>query len=264
MTHLTTADGTEIHYEIAGGGAQPLLFVHGWCSNLNHWRRQVRHFARRHRVIAVDRRGHGRSAQPKSPRELNAALHAADVAAVAHKEGIRGAIVVGHAGGGPATLELARTYPELARAVVMVDAGVYPKPRMGHADDPFGARLGGMIEALSSVDGAQRFREIYATFFGPHCDKALVTRAVADAARTPLAIAIAELKQTIGVSTQAIARGVKQPVLFVTATAADQAYVRSALRRVEFAQVAGSGHFVQLEVPAQLNAMIDTFVAQLD
>jgi len=71
-------------------------------------------------VLAVDRRGHGRSDVPEGG--YTAKQHAADIAEVARKEKIRNAIVVGHAGGGPSTLEFARSYPQYARAVVMVDA----------------------------------------------------------------------------------------------------------------------------------------------
>ena len=263
MTHYTAHDGAELYYELQGGGHLPMIFVHGWCSNLGHWRNQVRHFARRHRTLCVDSRGHGRSSVPQDLRELNPAVHAADIAAVARKEGINGAVVVGHAGGGPRTLELARSHPDLVRAVVMVDAGVYPKPRIGNPNDPFGARIGQMIDALSAADAPARFLALYESFFGPHADRTLVSRAIADAARTPLPVAIAELRRTISVSTQAIARQVEQPVLFVSATAVDQNYVRSVVRDVQFGQVVGSGHFVQLEVPAQLNAMIDSFIAGL-
>ncbi len=264
MNQTITHEEIPLHYEVNGSGHAPFIFVHGWCSNLAHWRNQVRYFARRHLTVAVDRRGHGRSGVPDSPQLFSPALHAADIAAVARKEGISGAVVVGHAGGGPAVLELARAHPELVRALVMVDAGVYPKPRINDPNDPFGSRLGQMIDALSSADGVDRFREIYATFFAPHAAGSLVKRAVADALRTSLSVAIAELRRTIGTSTQAIGKAVKQPVLFVTATAADQRYVRSVLRDVQFGQVVGSGHFVQLEVPAQLNAMIETFVDQLE
>ncbi len=264
MKQTTTHEGIRLHYVESGSGHVPFIFVHGWCSNLTHWRNQVRYFARRHRTIAVDRRGHGRSGVPSDPALFSPALHASDIAAVARKEGINGAVVVGHAGGGPAVLELARTHPALVRAVVMVDAGVYPKPRISDSNDPFGARLGQMVDALSSPARADRFAEIYATFFAPHAARSLVKRTVADALRTPLPVAIAELRRTIGANTQAIGKSVRQPVLFVTATAADQLYVRSVLRNVQFGQVVGSGHFVQLEVPAQLNAMIDTFVRQLD
>jgi pimeloyl-ACP methyl ester carboxylesterase len=120
-----------------------------------------------------------------------------------------------------------------------------------------------MIDALSAADAPARFLALYESFFGPHADRTLVSRAIADAARTPLPVAIAELRRTIGVSTQAIARQVEQPVLFVSATAVDQNYVRSVVRDVQFGQVVGSGHFVQLEVPTQLNAMIDSFIAGL-
>ena len=156
------------------------------------------------------------------------------------------------------------THPALVRAVVMVDAGVYPKPRISDSNDPFGARLGQMVDALSSPARADRFAEIYATFFAPHAARSLVKRTVADALRTPLPVAIAELRRTIGANTQAMGK-VRQAAGAVRhCDGCDQLYVRSVLRNVQFGQVVGSGHFVQLEVPAQLNAMIDTFVRQLD
>ena len=79
--------------------------------------------------------------------------------------------------------------------------------------------------------------------------------------RTPLPLAIDELK-VMAVSTQRIAEDIEQPVLWLTAAPADQAYIRKHLKNVQFGQVVGSGHFPQLEVPAQTNAMLETFLSQ--
>jgi pimeloyl-ACP methyl ester carboxylesterase len=87
-------------------------------------------------------------------------------------------------------------------------------------------------------------------------------QAVSEAAKTPLPVAVDELRG-MAVSTQKMADDIRQPVLWLTAAGIDQDYVRKHLANVQFAEVVGSGHFPQLEVPAQTNAMIETFIAQL-
>ena len=58
-------DGTALAYAEAGVGAPTLVFVHGWTCNRTHFAPQVAQFAPRHRVIAVDLRGHGASDAPE-------------------------------------------------------------------------------------------------------------------------------------------------------------------------------------------------------
>ncbi len=260
MATLHTDDGARIHYQVRGEGSPPLFFVHGWCSNLRHWEPQARHFGRAHRILRVDRRGHGRSTTPGTghhPRQ-----HARDLAAVARAEGISSAILIGHAGGGPSTLELARSYPEIAQAVAVVDSRIGPAVKIGDAADPFGKALGELADSLRGPDAARAFRRVYAGFFGPKADRAVVEQAIDEATRTPIEVAIAEL-ESLQEDTEQIAREIQQPVLWLTAAPADQRRIAQLLRRVQFAQAVGSGHFPQLETPRQLNAMLETFIAQL-
>jgi pimeloyl-ACP methyl ester carboxylesterase len=256
---LTTAEGTRLFYRVLGRGRPALVFVHGWCSNLEHWSAQLRHFGRRHRVVALDRRGHGRSAAPAGG--YTAAQHAADLAAVARRERIRGAVVVAHAGGGPAALAFARAHPDLARALVLVDSRVAPAARLDDPDDPAGAALGAIAARLEGPDGAAALREMYAGFFGPHAGPA-GRRALAEALATPLAVAAAELR-SLAVDSEALARALAQPVLWLSVAAADQPALARVFRHVQFGQLVGSGHFPHVEVPDQLNAMIARFVATL-
>jgi len=252
-------DGTRLHYEVHGDGDPAMVFVHGWCSNLRHWNAQVRHFVGSHRVLAVDRRGHGRSDVPATG--YTAVQHAADLAEVCRAEHVTSAVVVGHAGGGPATLELARSCPDIVRAVVMVDGIVGPQARIGDPTSPSGTALGAMIDRLRGPEGAAAFAEIYRGFFSAHAG-ASGRQAMTDAQRVPLAVAAAEL-EGIAVDTAAIARELFQPVLWLTVVGADQPAVRAAFRDVQFGQVVGSGHFPHLEVPEQVNAMIARFVSAI-
>jgi pimeloyl-ACP methyl ester carboxylesterase len=222
LASLETADGTRIFYEVGGKGAPPFLFIHGWCSNLGHWDSQLRFLGKRHRVLAIDRRGHGRSGVPAEG--YTAQQHASDIAEVAVREEIRSAIVVGHAGGAPATLELARSFPELVRAVVLVDAIVGPSARIGDPADVSGRALGAIIDRLEGERGAAELREMYAGFFSEHAGEA-GDRALAEALATPLPVAVAELR-SLAIDTQAIARKLEQPVLWLTAAGADEATLR--------------------------------------
>lgn len=264
MPFHETPDGARLHYRVQGNqqSREPtLLFVHGWCSNLEHWRFQVRRFSRSHRILRIDRRGMGRSRTPGTGH--SAKQHAADIAAVADAAGVERAVVVGHAGGGASTLELARSYPGLVQAAVLVDTGLYPEPDLSGQSGGFGAVLHGMINQLSGPDAEASFRRMYQGFFSPKCDPAIARDAVNDAMQTPLEVAIAELRG-MGVDTAEIADGIGQPVLWVTATRADQDYILQHLKDVRFGQMVGSGHFPQLEVPEQTNGMIGTFLDQLD
>jgi pimeloyl-ACP methyl ester carboxylesterase len=261
MPKLVRPDGAELFWKVVGTetGRPPLVLIHGWCSNHEHWVHQVRHFRKRHRILLLDRRGHGRSTTPGTGHD--AAGHAADIAAVIRAAGLAGVIAIGHAGGSPGTLELLRAHPRLARGGVIVDAGLYPLPTLRSPESPFGFAVGRMIDALSGKGGKAAFRRMYSAYFDPRGDRAAARQAVADAARTPDAVKIAELEGMI-VDTAAIADGIRQPVLWLTAAGADQAFVRKHLQRVAFAQVYGAHHFPHFEQPAQTNAMIEAFVAR--
>ncbi|MGY3453187.1 alpha/beta fold hydrolase [Bradyrhizobium sp. USDA 4353] len=95
---VTTSDGTQIFYKDWGSG-QPIVFHHGWPLSSDDWDAQMLFFLDKgFRVIAHDRRGHGRSSQTENGNEMD--TYAADVAALAAKLDLRDAVHVGHSTGG--------------------------------------------------------------------------------------------------------------------------------------------------------------------
>jgi non-heme chloroperoxidase len=95
---VTTSDGTQIFYKDWGKG-QPIVFHHGWPLSADDWDAQMLFFLDKgYRVIAHDRRGHGRSSQTEDGNEMD--TYAADVAALAAKLDLKDAIHVGHSTGG--------------------------------------------------------------------------------------------------------------------------------------------------------------------
>ncbi|HEX4505843.1 MAG TPA: alpha/beta hydrolase [Alphaproteobacteria bacterium] len=98
MPTITTKDGTEIFYKDWGSG-QPIVFHHGWPLSADDWDNQMMFFlAHGYRVIAHDRRGHGRSTQTANGNEMN--TYAADVAELAAALDLKDAVHVGHSTGG--------------------------------------------------------------------------------------------------------------------------------------------------------------------
>lgn len=261
MAYFKTTDDARLFYRLEGkrsSKAPVLVFIHGWCSNLEHWTPQSEYFRATHRVLRVDRRGMGKSSTPGKGH--NGRQHAEDIAALLKHLGIRRAIAIGHAGGGPGTLELTRRYPRVIKAAVMVDSGMYPKASL-NPPSGFGLTLRPMLDALAA-DGHKALKTMYRGFFSARADKTMVKSAMEDALQTPLPVVVAEL-ESLACNTQAMARQIKQPVLWLTAAGVDQAYISAQLKNVQFGQVVGSGHFPQMEVPDQTNAMIATFLDQL-
>ena len=107
MAFVTTEDGTEIFYKDWGSG-QPIVFHHGWLLSSDDWDAQMMFFVLRgYRVVAHDRRGHGRSTQTSAGHDMD--TYAADAAAVVEHLDLRDAVHVGHStGGGEVTRYVAR------------------------------------------------------------------------------------------------------------------------------------------------------------
>ena len=109
MSTITTKDGTHIFYKDWGPrDAQPVVFHHGWPLSADDWDNQMLFFlGKGFRVIAHDRRGHGRSSQTSGGNDMD--TYAADVAALAEVLDLRNAIHIGHStGGGEVTRYVAR------------------------------------------------------------------------------------------------------------------------------------------------------------
>jgi non-heme chloroperoxidase len=121
MSTITTQDGVEIFYKDWGSG-QPIVFHHGWPLSSDDWDAQMLDFVDKgYRVIAHDRRGHGRSSQVGSGHDMD--HYAADVAAVVAHLDLRNAIHIGHStGGGEATRYVARHGKGRVAKLVLIGA----------------------------------------------------------------------------------------------------------------------------------------------
>ena len=121
MSTITTKDGVEIFYKDWGKG-QPIVFSHGWPLSADDWDTQMLFFLKHgYRVIAHDRRGHGRSSQVSDGHDLD--HYADDLAALTAHLDLKNAIHIGHStGGGEVTRYLGRHGESRVAAAVLISA----------------------------------------------------------------------------------------------------------------------------------------------
>ncbi|MFF7556286.1 alpha/beta fold hydrolase [Streptomyces olivaceus] len=137
MGTVTTDDGTVIFYKDWGPrDGQPVVFHHGWPLSSDDWDAQMLFFlSHGYRVVAHDRRGHGRSGQPSGGHDMD--TYAADVAALTDALDLRDAVHIGHSTGGG----------EVARYVARAKAGRVAKAVLVGAVPPV------MVKSESNPDG---------------------------------------------------------------------------------------------------------------
>ena len=127
-TGTVRVDGGELFYRSAGAGP-PLLLVHGVGPDSRAWSPTFEQLANRHRVVAYDRRGYGRSSPPTGTGWRS---HGEDAAAVIAELGLSQPTVVGWSAGGYVALHLAAEKPDLVRNLVLAETGV-PLPPVATA-----------------------------------------------------------------------------------------------------------------------------------
>lgn len=161
MPFVTTKDGTEIFYKDWGHG-QPIMFHHGWPLSADDWDAQMLFFLQHgYRVIAHDRRGHGRSAQVSDGHDID--HYAADAAAVVEHLNLKDAVHIGHStGGGEATRYVAKHGQPQGRVAKLVLVAAVPPIMLKTPANPGGLPIevfDGLRKALAD-NRAQFFLDL--------------------------------------------------------------------------------------------------------
>jgi pimeloyl-ACP methyl ester carboxylesterase len=249
-------DGTTLAYVDVGRGDPAVVFVHGWTCNHTHFAPQIEHFSAAHRVVAVDLRGHGGSDAPDQRYTVTSL--ADDVAWLCEHLGLAQPVLVGHSMGGQVVLDVAARHPELVAAVVMVDAApiIAGSPAVQMAGE-----LGAALEGPDGVAAREALAD-HAVAALAHTPE-LHARVRADMLSTPHHVAVSCVTLMPEWDGEAMARSCTVPMLHIGAE--DPINDATALRELNpllrTGQTVGAGHFNQLEVPDQVNAMIERFLA---
>lgn len=162
---ITTRDGTQIYYKDWGSG-QPVVFSHGWPLSADDWDGQMLFFLRQgFRVIAHDRRGHGRSSQGATGHDMD--HYADDLAALTEALDLRKAIHVGHStGGGEVARYISRHGSKRVAKAVLISA--VPPLMLKTAANPNGVPIEVLdgIRAAVASNRPQFFKDFTLPFYG--------------------------------------------------------------------------------------------------
>ncbi len=251
-------EGVKLGYVESGSGGAPFVFVHGWCCDHTYFAPQHAHFAARHRVVSVDLRGFGQSDRPAQAYTIEG--FADDLAWLCRELRLERPLLVGHSMGGAVVLATAARHPELARGIALCDPAVFFPARTSEGIRP-------LVQALAGPgyrEAAQAF--IDGRMFSAFDDKARRARIVADMCATPQHVMRSAFESIVAFDSEAAARACRAPVLLIDAEVpiADRVRFAALCPQLQTAQTAGAGHFHQLEVPDQVNAMLDRFAEGVD
>jgi pimeloyl-ACP methyl ester carboxylesterase len=245
--------GLRLYYERDGSGSPELLFVHGWCCDRTAFQPQFDHFARTNSVTALDLRGCGLSDRP--PDGYSIPDLADDLAGFCAEVGIDKPVVVGHSLGGMIGVELAARHPSVPGALVLVDPGpIDPLPATAQFFSDFAAELSG--------PSGEEVRRLYVQDMGAR-DEHLAGWIADLMCAAPLATAVAVIRginEWNGVEALALCT---VPTLLLRAGLhehTDVLRLRAIKPDLEVGITVGAGHFHHLEVPDQVNAMIERFL----
>jgi len=179
MDTIRVKDGTQIYYKDWGTG-QPLFFHHGWPLSADDWDAQMMFFlARGYRVIAHDRRGHGRSTQTVNGNEMD--TYAADVAELVEKLDLRNAIHIGHSTGGGEVARYVARYGKgrVAKAILISSV---PPVMVKSPKNPGGTPIEvfDQIREGTANHRAQFYQDITLPFYGYNRPGAKISQGVRD------------------------------------------------------------------------------------
>ena len=179
MPYFTTSDGTELYHTEQGDG-QPIVLSHGWPLCSDAWVVELKVFADAgYRVIAHDRRGHGRSAKTYNGNDM--ATYAEDLAELVGHLQLRDVVVVGHSTGGGEVVKYAATAGK-DRVAKVVTAGAVPPIMVKSDSNPEGTPIEVFDDIRRNVlkDRSQFWKDLSEPFFGANREGSKVSQGAKD------------------------------------------------------------------------------------
>lgn len=265
QSRYLNVNGARIHYMVTGAGPAVVL-IHGWALNLREWTDQIPALAPRYRVIAVDRRGFGKSAGT-----ADASGDPADVRALLDTLGIRSAILVGHSAGAAVAQRFMAAMPERVDALVLY-GGPPPQGMAGRGAPPPPEGGRGAIARQYGVDSVMRAMLSQPQFQdGPNRTAAMKARLdsmVSEYSGRDL-LEVHVPSGAFPLATVAQMRAWRVPVLFISGDKENpvwHAVTDTLVRWMPNARkvvIPGGGHGVHFDEPQRFNAALLAFLDSL-
>jgi pimeloyl-ACP methyl ester carboxylesterase len=256
---VASVDGLSIAYESAGSGSPTVMLIHGAIGDRTFFAPQIDHLAARRSVIALDLRGYGES---DVPNQVSLEDFEADVIGVAEHAQVESVVLCGHSMMGAVALAVAAARPGLVRGIVMLDSPIfYPEPLRQMMVQDF-------LPALESDNWQDALRGFVDRTLDPNDPPDVGARVMASVDRLRPEIARSVFHSLFGPDftdrQNRIADALQNlscPLLYAHAKAPmDLQRLRQLRPAASVEQVAGSGHYVMLSAPDQVNAMLDRFL----
>jgi len=251
----TTINGNTVNYTDAGAGAPPVLLVHGFGGNLHHFDPQAPALQATHRVVAIDRSGHGQSGTPAG--DLTIDLYAEELAGLCEDLGLDRVILVQHSFD-KVSIELAARYPELVAGLVLIDTPTIPNPEFEASGEALAAGL--------DTDGWEAATRTFADRWvfapgTPEADRQAVMGMVAAVGQRVLS---SSWHGYLAHDARPALRALTCPVLYVAgAFPCDLDALAREVPQVEIAELRGRGHMLTFSAPAEVTDLIAGFAARL-
>jgi pimeloyl-ACP methyl ester carboxylesterase len=245
-----------IAYEVRGGGTPALVFVHGWSCDRSYWAGQLPAFADRFTVVALDLGGHGQSGTGRKDWTIES--YGKDVAAVVRDLRLRQVILIGHSMGGDVVTEAARLLKRNVIGLIWLDT--YKELGEGRSPDSVDAIVNGLRPDFQGSS-----RALVRGLFVPTSSPALVERVAADMSAEPPEIALPALHSSLSYSRQVTKslQELRLPVIAINPDNTPTNVESMARHGVEVKVMPGVGHFLMMEDPARLNALLGTSIEEI-
>ncbi len=258
-----------IHHVTAGSGTPPLVLIHGFSCDHTDWKAQIAAFSPKHRTVAVDLPGHGKS--KTSGAECSIEAYGAAVAAVMRSLDLPPAVIVGHSMGCRVAIEAAMQAPDRTAGIVLIDGSQFNAATEALVRQRIGA---GELDAMIT--------DMFAAMFTKKSDAKVKASIIKRALRLPKDVAkqmtFDSVRYDMSRLEPALA-AIKQPIMVIQTTYTNERRERlpmakgqsvpylDMLRKVvpgaRIEIIPGIGHFPQIDAPAKTNALLKGFIGGL-
>jgi pimeloyl-ACP methyl ester carboxylesterase len=249
-----TVDGIKLNTAVTGKSPKTVILVHGWTCDGTTWSEQVPVLSKQYRVVTLDLPGHGKSGAPADGKITMDLFARAVEAARAESKGDR-VVLVGHSMGTPVIVQYARLYPQHTSAMVFVDGLVTLGNGRGPAPNP---------QAMAGPDGRKNREAMIRGMFSASTTPAVQAKILNMMLAPPESTAVGAMNATFD---PGIWKGdtFSMPVLGLYADHSglgNREYMKTHFPNLDYHEVAGTGHFVMLDKPAEFNQLLEDFLAK--